>query len=138
MFLLSDAEAERDILNQRLAVAEKQAHGMRGAYECIVEALINATVKVAETEERASSLEADRSLLVAQRDTLSAQLASLSAQHASLSAQHASLSAQLAETTLRLEAVLQSTSWRITRPLREAVEAFSQTKRALRALGGPT
>jgi hypothetical protein len=101
--LLSDTEAERDILNQRLARAEKQAHGMRGAYESIVEALINATVKVAETEERASSLEADRSLLLAQRD---------------------SLSAQLAETTLRLEAVLQSTSWRITRPLREAVEAL--------------
>jgi len=121
MFLLSDMEAECEILKRRLAVMEKQVHGMRGAYESLIEALIKASINVADTDAKVS--------------TLQAKLNSLS----SLLAERDSLSAQLAETTLRLEAVLQSTSWRLTRPLREAVKALSRVKGAFfsRALPQP-
>ena len=118
MFLLSDMEAECEILKRRLAVMEKQALGMRGAYECLVEALIKASINVADIDAKVSTLQAERTSL------------------SSLLAERDSLSAQLAETTLRLEAVLQSTSWRLTRPLREAVKALSRVKGALeRKLG---
>ena len=105
-------EAECEILKRRLAVMEKQALGMRGAYECLIEALIKASINVADTDAKVSSLQAE--------------LNSLS----SLLAERDSLSARLAETTLRLEAVLRSTSW-LTRPLREAVKALSRVKGAL-------
>jgi hypothetical protein len=47
---LGTAEAEREILKAQLAAAEKRGHGLRAAYECLLEALIQATIKIAVTE----------------------------------------------------------------------------------------
>jgi len=63
MFLLSDMEAECEILKRRLAVMEKQALGMRGAYECLVEALIKASINVADIDAKVSTLQAERTSL---------------------------------------------------------------------------
>ena len=70
------AEARR--LFSRAARMEKQALGMRGAYECLIEALIKASINVADTDAKVSSLQAELnslSSLLAERDSLSAQLA---------------------------------------------------------------
>jgi uncharacterized protein YqiB (DUF1249 family) len=65
---LSATEADSEILKKSLTVAEQQAQGLRAAYECLVEALINATIKVAHTEAELANAEAER-------DSLSSQLA---------------------------------------------------------------
>ena len=54
--MMSGTEAECEGLDPPLTVEEKQAEGMREAYECLVETLINATIKIAETEERVSAV----------------------------------------------------------------------------------
>jgi len=107
--MIGGTEAECEGLDPPLTVEEKQAEGMRGAYECLVRTLINATIKIAETKERVFSREAEL----------------------------ASLFAQLAETKLVLEHVLQSTSWRITSPLRKAGQVLNRAKEALRGVLGP-
>jgi chromosome segregation ATPase len=92
---LSAAEAESEILNERLAAAEKREQGLRAAYECLVEALINATIKVANTE--------------AERDSLSSPLADTEAKLQLTEQERDTLSSQVVDKTLRPEAVLQST-----------------------------
>ena len=97
--IMSGTEAECEGLEPPLTVEEKQAEGMRGAYECLVRTLINATIKIAETEERVSSREAEL----------------------------ATLSAQLAETRLVLEHVLQLIlAYHLA--LRKAGQVFNRAK----------
>ena len=96
---MSGTEAECEGLEPPLTVEEKQAEGMREAYECLVETLINATIKIAETKERVSSREAKL----------------------------ATLSAQLAETRLVLEHVLQLIlAYHLA--LRKAGQVFNRAK----------
>jgi hypothetical protein len=71
---------------------------------------------------------AQRTQLDAQRGEIGAQRGELDAQRAELDAQRAELDAQRAE----LEAVERSTSWRITRPLRLAANAFPLLTRPAR------
>jgi hypothetical protein len=97
---LSNAEAEREILKNRLAAAEKRGQGLRAANECLIEALIQATIRIA-------NIEAELRLTDHERETLSSQLA---------------------DKTLQFEAILQSSSWRITRPMRRVVKIFSERK----------
>jgi hypothetical protein len=106
---LGAAEAEHEILKAQLAAAEKRGQGLRAAYECLLEALIQATIKIAVTEAEVEKVEA----------VLSSQLAEKTRQVEKV---EAVLSAQLAEKTQQLEAVLQSSPWRITDPVRRIVK----------------
>ena len=97
---MSTAEAECENLKARLAAAEKRDEGVRAAYECLLEALIQATIKLAKTEAEVANLEAER-------NALSKQLAATNTR-----------SPHLPDWTRKLEAVLQSSSWRMVSPLR--------------------
>ena len=116
---LSDTEAERAGIAQQLAAAEQGGKVLREAYEWIVEQLIGITTTLASVQ--------------AERQSLSAQLA----------AERQSLSAQLANTTELLrhveserDGLLNSTSWRITRPLRSATVRLRGVRRlAAQSLG---
>jgi chromosome segregation ATPase len=68
---LSAAEAESEVLKKRLAAAEKRGQGLRAAYECVVEALINATIKIANAEAELANAEAELANAETERDHLS-------------------------------------------------------------------
>jgi glycosyltransferase involved in cell wall biosynthesis len=111
--LETDVTAHCDALAKQLGVAEKAAQGLRAAYEALIEPLIGATTKLAHTE--------------AEREVLSARLAETTALLAATEADRAAVAGQLA-------GVLQSSSWRLTRPLRQSVTLLrriaSRAKRA--------
>ena len=111
---LSAAEAESEVLKKRLAAAEKRGQGLRAAYECAVEALINTTIKIANAE--------------AEGDHLSSQLADTEAKLRLTEKERDTLSSQLTNTRLQLEAVLHSSSWRITQPVTPSHQNFGRPK----------
>ena len=129
------AEVDSEILKKRLAAAEQHGQGLRAAYECLVEALINVTIKVANVEAERDSFEAERDSFEAERDSFEAERDSLSSRLADTEEklrvteqQCDILASQLSGAQLRLEAVLQSSSWRITRPLRRVVRILADRK----------
>src|SRR5256885_16453038 len=89
---------ERRTLASRLAEASRRAEGFRGAYEALIEPLINATIKVAAAESEGQ------------------QLAALEAQLAALEAQRATTQAERDLLTEELQAGDRSDSWRGTTP----------------------
>ena len=94
---------ERRTLASRLAEASRRAEGFRGAYEALIEPLINATIKVAAAESEGQ------------------QLAALEAQLAALEAQRATTQAERDLLAKELQAVYRSHSWRVTAPLRYVI-----------------
>jgi hypothetical protein len=102
-------------VKKSVAAAEQRDQGLRAVYECLVEALINATIKVASAE--------------AERDSLSSRLTDTEAKLRLTEQQRDTLASQLSGNRRRLEAVLQSSSWRITRPLRRFVRILADRKR---------
>jgi chromosome segregation ATPase len=125
---LSAAEAESDVVKKRLAAAEKRGQGLRAAYECVVESLISATIKMANAEAEVANAEAEVANAEAERDHLSSQLADTEAKLRLTEEERDTLSSQLTNTRLQLEAVLQSSSWRITQPLRRVVRILVYRK----------
>ena len=122
---LSAAEAESEVLKKRLAAAEKRGQGLRAAYGCVVEALINTTIKVANAEAEVANAEAEVANAEAERDQLSSQLADTEAKLRLTEKERDTLSSQLTNTRLQLEAVLHSSSWRITQPLRRLAKILA-------------
>src|SRR2546423_6315151 len=106
---------ERRTLASRLPEASRRAEGFRGAYEALIEPLINATIKVAAAESEGQ------------------QLAALEVQLAALEAQRATTQAERDLLAKELQAVYRSHSWRGTPPLRDVITWV----RRLRPCGSP-
>ena len=109
------------MLKKRLAASEKRGQGLRAAYECVVEALINTTIKIANGEAEVANAEAER-------DHLLSQLADTEAKLRLTEKERDTLSSLLTNTRLQLEAVLHSSSWRITQPLRRLAKILAYRK----------
>jgi hypothetical protein len=118
-------EQQRD-LESRLAETARQEQGFRGAYEALIEPLINATIKLAAAESEYQGQKAQREAIEAQLADTRAQL--LEAQAAlALTEEKRDLLAQ------QLQSVYVSHSWRITERLRRAVTASRQSRLAASA-----
>jgi lincosamide nucleotidyltransferase A/C/D/E len=85
---------------------------------------------------RMVQLNAQHSQLTAQHTQLSAQYTQLTAQYTQLTAQHTQLTAQHAQLAAQLNAMLASTSWRLTGPLRWTVRWFRVLTNTLHATHG--
>jgi glycosyltransferase involved in cell wall biosynthesis len=97
-----------------LAKQQEAAQGLRAAYEALIEPLIGATTKLART--------------AAEREVVAARLAETTALLAATQADRAAVAGQL-------EGVLQSSSWRLTGPLRQSITLLRRiTSRAKRAV----
>jgi hypothetical protein len=146
-------DEQRD-LESRIAETTRRAQGFRGAYEALIEPLINATIKLSKAENEEQNQRAHAAALEAQLADTHARLRETHAQLAGTYAQLADMNTQLADRNAQLrdaqeqlteaqaalalteekrdllaqelQSVYASHSWRITEPLRRAVIASRQ------------
>lgn len=130
------SDEQRD-LESRLSEATRRAQGFRGAYEALIEPLINATIKLAAAESEYQNQKAQREAVEAQladtRERLHETQQRLhETQHRLGEAQAALALTEEKRDLLALElrSVYASHSWRITEPLRRAVIASRQWRLA--------
>lgn len=109
-----DTLAKQEVAHHdALAKQQDAARGLRAAYEALIEPLIGATTKLARA--------------AAEREVLAARLAEMTALLAATQADRAALAGKLA-------GVLQSSSWRLTGPLRRSITLLRIALPAKRAL----
>ena len=143
---LDEAETERAAIEQQLAAGELSVKALREAYQWIVEKLADSTTKLmtlhAEHRSLSARLDADTTALRTQlldaeneRAGLQKQLSDAEDGRAELQKQLSDAEVELATIGQRLrfleserDGLLNSTSWRMTRPLRSAMHGLRRAR----------